>query len=59
MSDYEKMYSLDVLGVEDKGKNDLLAVCKEFTNVRQSEGRYEGKIPWIPGSREAISRKGL
>ena len=52
MSDYEKLYSLDVLGVEDRGANDQLDVYKEFREniVRQSNGRYEVKIPWIPGS---------
>ena len=64
VSDYEKLYSLDVLGVEDRGENDQLDVYKEFreNTVRQSDGRYEVKIPWIPGSElsetnESQSRK--
>ena len=52
MSDYENLYSLDVLRVEDKGENDHLDVYKEFRKniLRQSYGRYKVKIPWIPGS---------
>ena len=38
MSDYENLYSLDVLRVEDKGENDHLDVYKEFREniLRQS-----------------------
>ena len=52
VSDYEKLYSLDVLGVEDRGENDQLDVYKEFREniVRQFNGRYEVKISWIAGS---------
>ena len=69
VSDYEKLYSLDVLGVsmcQDRGENDQLDVYKEFRDniVRRSDGRYEVKIPWIPGSElsetnESQSRKRL
>ena len=66
MSDYEKLYCLDVLVVEDRVENDQLYVYKEFKEniVRQSVGRYEVKIPWIPGSEpsetnEPLSRKRL
>ena len=50
-SDYEKLYRLDILGVEDRGENDQLEVCKEFKeNITRSEdGRYEVNVPWIPG----------
>ena len=64
VSDYEKLHSLDVLGVADRGENDQLDVYKQFREsiVRQSDGRYEVKIPWIPGSElsktnESQSRK--
>ena len=61
MSDYEKFYSLDVLGVEDRGENDQLDVYKEFREniVRQSNGRYDVKIPWIPevSSQRLISHR--
>ena len=52
MSDYERLYSLDVLGVEDRGENDQLDVYAEFkeNNSRKSDGRYEVNVPWIPGS---------
>ena len=49
VSDFEKLYSLDVLGIEDRGENDQLDVFRENI-VRQSDGRYEVKIPWILGS---------
>ena len=43
VSDYEKLYSLDVLGVEDRGENNQFDVYKKFREniVRQSDGRYE------------------
>eukprot|EP00794_Sanderia_malayensis_P002861 gene2861-3307_t len=43
-SDYEKLYTLDILGVEDRGENDELDVMKEFKeNIpRDEEGRYQG-----------------
>ena len=52
ISDYEKLYSLDVLGVQDQGKNDQLDILKEFKDdiTRQEGGRYEVRVPWIPGS---------
>ena len=66
VSDYEKLHSLDVLRVQDRGENDQLDVDEEFREniVRQSDGRYEVKIPWIPGSElsetnESQSRKRL
>ena len=50
-SHYEKLYRLDILGVEDRGENDQLDVCKEFKeNITRSEdGRHEVNVPWIPG----------
>ena len=52
VSDYEQLYSLDVLAVEDRGENDQLDVYAEFKeNIsRKSDGRYEVNVPWIPGS---------
>ena len=51
MSDYEKLYSL-VLEVEERVESDRLDVYKEFREniVRQSNGKYKVKIPWIPRS---------
>ena len=51
-SDYEKLYRLDVLGVQDRGVNDQLDVLKEFKDdiTRREDGRYEVRVPWIPGS---------
>ena len=63
VNDYEKLYSLDVLGVEDRGENDVLRDFKESV-VRKQDGRYEVGFPWIPGAtltntNEALSRKRL
>ena len=51
-NDYEKLYSLDVLGVQDRGENDQLDVRKEFKDdiTRREDGRYEVRVPWIPGN---------
>ena len=66
VNDYEKLYSLDVLGVEDRGENDQLDVLHDFEEsvVRKQDGRYEVGFPWIPGAtltntNEALSRKRL
>ena len=65
-SDYEKLYSLDVLVVEDREENNQLDIHSEFKeNVcRTSEGRYKVNVPWIPRSKltetnEDQSRKRL
>ena len=66
VNDYERLYSLDVLGVEDRGENAHLDVLKEFKDdvTRQEDGRYQVRVPWIPGStltstNEQASRKRL
>ncbi len=48
----QQLYNLDVLGVEDRGENDQLDVDREFREniVRDENGRYEVKVPWIPGT---------
>ena len=52
-SDYERLYSLDVLGVRDRGEDDEFDVYTEFKEivVRKPDGRYEINIPWIPGAK--------
>ena len=64
--DFERLYNLDILGVEDRGENDLSDIHREFNEnlVKSKDGRYEVKIPWVPGSRitesnEAQSRSRL
>ena len=66
VNDYEKLYSLDVLGIEDRGENDQLDVLRDFKEsvVRKDDGRYEVNFPWIPGAmllntNETLSRKRL
>ena len=51
-NDYKRLYSLDILRIEDRGEDDQLDVYKEFKeNIsRQSDGGYEVNVPWIPGS---------
>ena len=65
-SDYEKLYSLDVLGVEDRGEDDQLDACSEFREniVTRSDGRHEVGVPWVLGAElsnanEMASRKRL
>ena len=50
--DNEKLYSLDVLGIEDGRENDQDEVLLEFTEnmARKADGWYEINIPWIEGS---------
>ena len=57
---YEKLYSLDVLGVEDRGEDDQLDVYREFKdNVkREATGRYEVSVPWVPGSTLTSTNEG-
>ena len=47
--DYEKLYTLDVLGVEDRKEFDQEEVGKDFLEnvIQLKDGRYQGKIPWI------------
>ena len=65
-SDYEKLYSLDVLGVEDRGEDGQLNACSEFREniVTRSDGRHEVGVPWVLGAElsntnEMASRKRL
>ena len=44
LNDYEKLYSLDVLGVEEGGENEQLRDLKESV-VRKQDGRYEVGFP--------------
>ena len=66
VNEYEKLYSLDVLGIEDRPENDQLDVLRDFNEsiVRKEDGRYEVAFPWIPGAtlsstNEVQSRKGM
>ena len=47
-SDYEILYSFDVLGVEDRGEDDQLDACSEFreTIVKRGDRRHEVGVPW-------------
>ena len=64
--DYELLYRLDVLGVEDRREFDQEEVMKEFVeNIQhQTDGRYKPRVPWIEervpqSSNEAQSRARL
>ena len=52
VTEYERLYSLDVLGVEDRREDDPLTVYTEFQeNInKRADGRYEVSVPWIPGA---------
>ena len=63
---YEHLYSLDVLGIEDRGEDDQFDVYQEFKeNITTTcHGKYEVGVPWIPGAElvntnEEPSRKRL
>lgn len=62
----ERLYSLDVLGIEDREKNDQLDLLRDFKEnvVRRDDRRYEVSFSWIPGAmlsstNEVPSRKWL
>ena len=61
--DYEKLYTLDVLGVEDRKEFDQEEVRKElFENAVQLEdSRYQIKIPWtderVPGNTNEVQSR--
>ena len=66
VNDYEKLYSLDVLGVEDGGENDQFDVMCNFKEniARRDDGQYEVNFPWLPGvdltsTKEVLNRKRL
>ena len=52
VDDYEILHSLDVLGLEYRGGNDQLDVLEEFKDdvTRREGGKYQVRVPWIPGS---------
>ena len=53
-NDYEKLNSLDVLGIDDRGENDQLEVLRDLKEkesvVKKEDGRYEVNFPWIAGA---------
>ena len=51
-NEYEKLYSLDVLRIEDRGENDQLDILRDFKEsvVKREDRRYEVSFPWIPGT---------
>jgi len=51
--EYERLHSLKVLGVEDRGEDDQLDVHKEFqaSISKRCDGRYKVGVPWIPGAK--------
>ena len=50
--EYEKLYSLDVLGVEDRGEDHQWNVYSSFKEsiTRGVDCQYQVSMPWIPGS---------
>ena len=65
-TDYEKLYSLDVLGVEGRGEDDQLDMCSEFreNTIKKNDRRHEVGVLWVLGAelsnkKEMASRKRL
>ena len=48
VNNYERLYSLDVFGVEDRGEDNQQVVYSEFKEnlTRKQDGRYRVNIPW-------------
>ncbi len=46
--DYDKLCRLDVLGIEDGGRDDPLDIHREFVEsiTQDKEGRYEVMLPF-------------
>ena len=59
--DYEQLYLLDVLGVEDRGEKDQSTPYAEFEEniTRKDGGRYEVAVPRVPGAVLSIPMKNL
>ena len=57
--DYERLHSLDILGVEDRSENDPSEVHKEFIEniCIDVPGKNEVGIPWIPCNTVTESNK--
>ena len=64
-SDYEDLYRMDVLGLEDKPYGDQSVVYEEFLEQlsRSPEGRYETGLPWkgdhppLPSNKSGIIKR--
>ena len=61
VNDYEKLYSLDVLGVEDRGENDQFDVLRDFKEniAKRDDGTYEVSFPWILGAELSSTNKSV
>ena len=61
VNDYEKLYSLDVLGVEDRGENDQFDILRDFKEniARRDDGTYEVSSPWILGAELSSTNKSV
>ena len=49
--DYMQIFSLDVLGVEDRPEGDQLSIYQEFKEllVQRKDGKYETSLSWKVG----------
>ena len=62
VNDYERSYSLDVLGVKDRGENDQLDVLKEFKDDVNEAGRWKISSkrtmdPWQRSNKHKTSKQ--
>ena len=51
--DFERFYSRDIPGVENRLEDDLSDIHRDSNEniVKSEDGRYEVKVPWVPGSK--------
>ena len=49
--DYKQLYSLGVLGLEDRHGDDQTMICQELKEqlLRKSDGTYRTRLPWKEG----------
>ena len=59
-SEYRELYSWDVLGLKDEAEHSQATVYDEFKEniVRNQNGRFEVKLPWVPNHPEQKTNEG-
>ena len=59
-SEYRELYSWDILGLKDEAEHSQVTVYDEFNEniVRNQDGRFEVKLPWVPNHPELKTNEG-